>query len=141
DQDRRRRTGDARHVVVLSDPVAGEAELLDVAGGFPGDAERLADRAAFAHGNQVEHRELHVLQGVHVRSQASSSTLDTTGLRRLAAQLNSESKARPVPMSRMPAISPVLNSSPKVRREERMATTGVPSTERLASQAGTRSRM
>ena len=60
-------------------------------------------------------------------------------LRLLAAQPSSDSSASPVPMSNIPINSPRLKASPSVRRAETIAITGVPSTERLASQAGTRS--
>lgn len=50
-----------------------------------------------------------------------------------------ESKAWPLPIRKIPAISANLKCSPNVKRDSTMAITGVPSTDRLASQAGTRS--
>jgi hypothetical protein len=50
-----RRTGDAGHVVMLGQPVAGETKGLDMLGSTPGNRQRLGDGAAFAHGHEVEH--------------------------------------------------------------------------------------
>lgn len=65
DQDGGGRTGDALHVVVFRQPVAREAEGLGVPGRGQGDGQGLADAAAFADGNEIEHGERGTVEGVH----------------------------------------------------------------------------
>ncbi len=54
DDHRRRRAGDAGHVVVLGEPVAVVAEAVGVAGEVDGVAQRVAGRGAFGNGREVE---------------------------------------------------------------------------------------
>ena len=61
----RGRTGDAGHVVVFGQPVAGEAEGFGLLGGAQGDGEGLGHRAAFANGHQVQHGQGDVLERFH----------------------------------------------------------------------------
>ena len=72
DQDRRGRAGDARQVVVLRDPVTGEAEPLGVPGQVDAAAKRLADRFAGRHRAQVEHRQGNGEAGGHKQKTVST---------------------------------------------------------------------
>ncbi|MCY1512457.1 hypothetical protein D9M68_469180 [compost metagenome] len=65
DQQRGGRTGDAFHVVVLGQPVAGEAETLDVARGLHGVVQRLGGGSGIAHRHQVEHGKGGFGKGLH----------------------------------------------------------------------------
>ena len=64
DDDRRRRAGDARHVVMLGEPVAREAQPL----GVPREIERAAERGggvtALDDGREIENREPNHLTSV-----------------------------------------------------------------------------
>ena len=57
DQHRRRRAGDAGHVVVLGNPVAQVAEPLDVAGEVDRVAQRLADGRSGRDRREIENRD------------------------------------------------------------------------------------
>jgi len=65
DQYRGRRTGNARHVVVFRDPVTGETQVFHMPGGIQRDCDRVADAAALAHRDQVEHREWGAFERLH----------------------------------------------------------------------------
>lgn len=55
DQHGRGRAGDAVHVVVLRQPVAGKAQAFDVPGHRDGVVQCLGSGTLVAHGDQVEH--------------------------------------------------------------------------------------
>ena len=65
DQHGRGRTRNARHIVVLGQPVAGEAQLFSLLRGAHGNLQSIGHRSAFAHGDQVQHGQLDVVQGFH----------------------------------------------------------------------------
>ena len=64
-QHRRGGAGNAAHVVVFGQPVALEAQSLGVLCSAQGDGQRVGHRAAFAHGDQVEHGQANIFQGLH----------------------------------------------------------------------------
>ena len=51
------RAADAGHAVVLGDPIPRIAQRLGMSGKIGGLCQRLTDRAAFEHRNEVEHGE------------------------------------------------------------------------------------
>ena len=60
------RAGDARHIVVLGHPVAAKAQTLGVLHRLARHIQRLAYAGAFAHRDQIQHREFESGRGGHV---------------------------------------------------------------------------
>ena len=57
------RAGNAHHVVVLGQPIAGKAQFFSVLRGAQGNLQRVGHRAAFANGNQVQHGQNRAMGG------------------------------------------------------------------------------